>query len=316
MESTEREAEDIRAYVESGWSDGRTESSKVVHLEKVASEQIFGRRHDVWDVHTTDGRWWVVTNPTNLYTQDDFKSMDVAITFHVGLMARVAAVREPQAGAEELGRLAGAWRQWQQAAEALDQAVEAEEFQAVGMRLRETLLTFVREVATETMLAPGEDAPKLGDFIHWSEHVAMTIAAGSSAEALRSYLKSIARETWQYVAALTHKKGAARFDAELGAGMVDNLIGIFGLALVRWEHDKPNACPTCGSLRVADRYGVDGDKAFLVTECDSCGWASEPRPTLVAEVAAHDDHAPEGDCVLSSDISTFIRPSDFLRRPR
>lgn len=207
VDSTEREAEGIRAYVERGWSGGRTESSTVVHLEKVASEQIFGRRHDVWDLHTTDGRWWVVTNPTNLYTQDDFKSMDVAITFHVGLMARVAAVREPQAGAEELDRLAGTWRQWQQAAEALDQAVEAEEFQAVGMRLRETLLTFVREVAAEAMLAPGEDAPKLGDFIHWSEHVAMTIAAGSSSEALRSYLKSMARETWQYVGGTHTQKG-------------------------------------------------------------------------------------------------------------
>jgi hypothetical protein len=310
VESPKREAEDVRAYFEGGWSGGRVEAPSVQHLEKVASEHVWGRRHDVWDVHSTNGRWWVVTNPMNLYTQDDFKSMDVVLTFHVGLMARVAARREPQAGDEEHGRLAATWRQWQQAVGALDQAVEAEEFQAVGMRLREALLTFVREVANEAMLAPGEDAPKLGDFIHWSEHVATTIASGSSAEALRSYLKAIARETWQYVAALTHKNGAARHDAELGAGMVDNLIGLFGLALVRWERGRPDSCPACGSYRIAGRYSDGGDDANVVSECGSCGWVSDPRPVVADELARVDHEPPEGDCVLTSDISTFVRPSD------
>src|SRR5258706_11995380 len=110
------------------------------------------------------------------------------------------------------------------------------------MRLRETLLTYVREVAAESMLASDDDAPKLGDFIHWSEHIANTIAAGSAAAALRSYLKTMAKETWQYVAALTHKRGASRLDAEVAAGMVDNLIGIHGLALVRWERGEPRTC--------------------------------------------------------------------------
>jgi hypothetical protein len=313
MESPEREADEVRAYFQGGWSGGRVESPSVEHLEKVASEQVWGRRHDVWDVHSNNGRWWVVTNPMNLYTQDDFRSMDVVLTFHVGLMARVAALREPQASEDENARFVGTWRQWQQAVEALDQAVEAEEFQAVGMRLREALLTFVREVADEAMLAPEDEAPKLGDFIHWSEHVASTIASGSSAEALRSYLKAMARETWQFIAALTHKQGAARYDAELGAGMVDNLIGIFGLALVRWERDKPTACPGCGSYRIADHYITDGDEHFLVSECDSCSWASDPQP--VVEAAALADHdSPERECVLTSDISTFVRPSDVRRR--
>ncbi len=263
MESPDREADEVRAYFEGGWSGGRAESASVEHLEKVASEQVWGRRHDVWDIHATDGRWWVVTNPMNLYTQDDFKSLDVVLTFHVGLMARVAARREPQAGDDERACLAGTWRQWQQAVEALDQAVESEEFQAVGMRLREALLTFVREVAGEAMLAPGDDAPKLGDFVHWSEHVASTIASGSSAEALRSYLKAMARETWQYVVALTHKKGAARYDAELGAGMVDNLIGIFGLALVRWERHRPKG------VRTAARTAVRNGTSLIAMRCTS-----------------------------------------------
>ena len=34
----------------------------------VLAETILGHRHDVWDVHTNRDRWWVITNPTNLYS--------------------------------------------------------------------------------------------------------------------------------------------------------------------------------------------------------------------------------------------------------
>jgi hypothetical protein len=48
-----------------------------------------GHAHDVWDVHASDGRWWVITNPTNLYSQNQFPSMDLAVTFHMGLTLRI-----------------------------------------------------------------------------------------------------------------------------------------------------------------------------------------------------------------------------------
>ncbi len=47
-----------------------------------------GRDHDVWDVHTDKDRWWVVTNPTNLYSQTLMPSLDYTLSFDVGLMAR------------------------------------------------------------------------------------------------------------------------------------------------------------------------------------------------------------------------------------
>jgi len=55
------------------------------------SEFVFGREYKVWDVHATDGRWWVVTNPTNLYSQEHIPSLDFVLSLHVGLMARVAS---------------------------------------------------------------------------------------------------------------------------------------------------------------------------------------------------------------------------------
>jgi hypothetical protein len=46
----------------------------VVHLEKVASELASPVRHDIWDVHCADSRWRVITEPTNLYSQEDFRN--------------------------------------------------------------------------------------------------------------------------------------------------------------------------------------------------------------------------------------------------
>jgi hypothetical protein len=57
---------------------------RVVHLEKVATENLRERRLDAWDVLTNKRRYWVVTNPTNFYRQDDFQSLDFLISFHIG----------------------------------------------------------------------------------------------------------------------------------------------------------------------------------------------------------------------------------------
>ena len=62
-----RERDAIRTYVE-----GQAEE-RVVHLEKAASELVGTVRHDIWDVHCASARWWVVTNPTNLYRPDGFQ---------------------------------------------------------------------------------------------------------------------------------------------------------------------------------------------------------------------------------------------------
>ena len=135
---SEREGDEIASYVE--WQARGEE--KVLHAEKVASERVFGREYDVWDVHTDKERWWVLTNPTNLYSQTLMPSLDYTLSFHIGLMARVAARREPDGTDAEQEFLLVTTRKMVQASEAFDLADEAEEFQAVGMRCRESLLAF------------------------------------------------------------------------------------------------------------------------------------------------------------------------------
>ena len=121
MRATEQEKQDVRLYVED--QAGET----VVHLEKVASEIVGPAGHDIWDVHCEDSRWWVVTNATNLYSQRDFKSRDVVLTFHVGLMMRMTHLQEREVPftPEAADLLPGSWRRWEQAFTAYDGGDEA-----------------------------------------------------------------------------------------------------------------------------------------------------------------------------------------------
>src|SRR5450755_3501930 len=185
MRSSAAEKNEISAYVE------EQSRESVIHVEKVASELIGSARHDIWDVHCADSRWWVVSNPTNLYSQTDFKSRDVVLTFHIGLMARVWQVQERKVpvAPEPALLLPGSWRRWQQAFEAYDSGDEAENFQAVGVRLRECLVSFVGETRSDDLVPIGQTAPKASDFKAWTVLLANRLATGESSASLRSYLK-------------------------------------------------------------------------------------------------------------------------------
>src|SRR5262249_29643861 len=212
MRATKRETAEITAYVEAQTGEA------VVHAEKAASELVGPARHDIWDVHCESSRWWVITNPTYLYSQEDFKSRDVALTFHIGLSLRVSYLHDhkvpvrPQAA----DLLEGSWRRWQQAFEVYETGDEAENFPAVWVRLRECLASSLGEPTSPALVPAGQTPPQAANFKAWTQLLADTLAGGSSNAHLRSYLKKLSAETWEYVGWLTHAKNAIRTDAEIG----------------------------------------------------------------------------------------------------
>lgn len=274
-----------------------------VHLEKAASELVGPVRHDIWDVHCSDSRWWVVTNPTNLYDQNDFKSRDVVLTFHIGLTLRLEYLREREVPlAPTIAELLpGSWRRWQQAFEALDSGDEAENYQAVGVRLRECLVSFVGETRSDDLVPDGISRPKNADFKGWTALLANAMAPGDSAANLRSYLKSTAVETWTYVNWLTHAKNALRMDAEIGLKMVEHLLGLFTAARMRLG-GASGRCGECGS------YGVVGGT------CQHCGWVDTDYEPPALPALSDDERARRlaEPCTPSSDIRTFVSPEGIM----
>jgi hypothetical protein len=297
VRATKREKDEIRTYVESQAHED------VVHLEKAVSELVGPVRHDIWDVHCAQSRWWVVTNPTNLYDQTDFKSRDVVLTFHIGLMMRVDYAQEREVpispGAAVL--LPGSWRRWQQAFEAYDSGGEAETFQSVGVRLRECLVSFVGETRDDDLVPDGQTPPKAADFKGWTELLANGLAAGKSATRLRSYLKKLAVETWEYINWLTHAKNAVRMDAEIGIKAVEHLLATFTAASLRSAHAM-RRCNECSSYEVVD--GI----------CRHCGWTDPSYEVPATREWSEKERARRlsEPCTLTSDISTFITPSDLI----
>jgi hypothetical protein len=168
------------------------------------------------------------------------------------------------------------------------------------VRLRECLVSFIAEACDDGLVAEEETPPKDADFKGWAELLANGLAAGSGAARLRSYLKKVAIETWEYVNWLTHAKNAIRMDAEIGLKAVEHLLGIFTAARMRSERAKAR-CESCGSYRV------------IAGTCEHCGWLDpgyEPTepPSISEEERARGLAQP---CTPSSGISTFVGPDDF-----
>jgi hypothetical protein len=226
------EADQIRSYMQ--WqAPGET----VRHLEKVSSESIFGQPMDAWDVRTNKNRWWVITNPTNLYSQRLFPSLDYTMSFHVGVTTRMAQAEmtDEQEEAHDqinqlMNRLAGARG-------TLFNARKAEDFQSVGMKCRECLLLLVKTFARAQMVPKGQETPQRGNFIGWCELIINHFAPGASNHPLRSFLKGISKETWQLVNWLTHAQNAGRFHGNLATESTENVL--LGFIMASANHKAP-----------------------------------------------------------------------------
>lgn len=230
------EASSIRSYVE--WQ-ARDETVK--HLEKVASESIFGQQMDAWDVRTNKNRWWVITTPTNLYSQKLFPSLDYTLSFHVGVTTRLMQSEMSEEQKQAHDHINQLWNKLARARATLFSAKKAEDFQSVGMKCRECLSSLAQCLAQAEMVPEGQEAPQLGNFIDWCELITNHIAAGSSNERLRSYLKTVSRSTWQLANWLTHAQHAGRFDGSIATDATENVLESFIAAWAKHEARKQKA---------------------------------------------------------------------------
>jgi hypothetical protein len=261
FERDEKSAEEIAAYVERQ-SPGET----VKHAEIVMTQRVLGRKYECWDVRTNKSRLWVITSPTNLYDQKLFPSLDYTLSFHIGLMARVMARHEPKAGA-------AAWRRWEQAGQALDEAEEPEDFQSVGMRCRECLVAMVRTLALPEMVPANSVPPKRADVVGWCDLIADHVAHGPSADHVRRYLKAISKAGWSLVNWLTHAHGATLADGLIAHELTQHILVLFGTAVLRYRQGVPDRCEACGSYQF--ELWADEPGAPMKPRCRSCGWTKD-----------------------------------------
>lgn len=305
LDATDHERQSIIDYLASQAPDERVEL-----VQKVYSERLHGTTHDIWDVHTDKDRWWVITGPTNLYSQAQFPNMDLALTFHVGLCLRIPRSERRDVTDLALEPLLGCWRAFQQAHDAIRTAQEVEDYQALGVRCRECLLSLVHSVQEAIAPPPSVAEVKQSDFVGWAEAIADIVLAGPSQKARRQLLKSSAKATWQFVNWLTHSRSAHFHDAEAALAVTEQTLSLFTTATIRHIRGVPDSCPSCGSQRLAPERGMhtsEPDKLYERPVCMACGWAGEPVEVPVAP-SASERAQPTGDCVIMTVPLRGVRP--------
>jgi hypothetical protein len=272
-ELPEHEERRISQYVD---SQDRGGDDPVVLVQKVGTRRTHGRTHDLYDVHCEHTRWWVITDLTNLYDQTMFPEIDIAYTYHLGVMAILSdRDNDERVPDERRAKAERAFRAYERAVEAMNTARDAEDFQALGVLCREALLAFVREHAAPDAVPEDMETPKIADFKSWVGILADRLAAGR----LRSYLKAVSEKTWDLCVWLQHDADATPWDAELVLDAVSTVLGAFSFAFLRQETTPPR-CPTCGSYRLmgdgerAEEAGKAGYRSWQA--CSGCSWKSEP----------------------------------------
>ena len=252
LPTTPEESAEVRDYYLS-----QSPGAKVAFLQKVYSESIMGHRHDVWDVHASDGRWWVITNPTNLYSQDQFPNMDLAVTFHMGLCLRVPRSHRQRESDRNIWPFAEIFTKLRETSDALDQAQNVADYQAIGMRCREALVAFVgaaqdvhewiSDEAPPQEGKPRQERPKRGDFRAWADLICNVALPGDSHASRRHLFKTSLNEAWTFTNWLTHVQSATWHDAEAAETTVEHVLGLAMSLVLRHYRLVPEQCPNCGS---------------------------------------------------------------------
>ena len=308
LPSTEAEREAVRDYYLSQSPD-----AAVTFLQKVYAEVLMGHRHDVWDVHASDGRWWIITNPTNLYSQDQFPNMDLAMTFHMGLCIRIPRTDKRPVDELDATPFVDVLRLCQRFDEALDQAQDISGYRAIGVACRETLLAFVH--AAQDAVDWTEDPPKRADLRGWVEVVLDAVLGGRDLRERRRLVKSAMEEAWVFCNWLTHSKSATWHDAEAACRATAYALELAIGMTIRHLRQVPDQCPGCSSRHLEPQHGWSETDPAIEWQrpiCPDCGWTGAPTP--LRERDPGEMIVREG--VTSDECSIMSVPLVGLRRPQ
>jgi hypothetical protein len=308
LKATEEEADSVREYFE--W---QAPDLTIAFMQKVYSEAVLNTRHDVWDIHTNKDRWWVITGGTNLYSQDQFPSMDLALTFHIGLILRIPRTEEQQRDDQRLLPFGPVFDKLEAAGTAVAQAHNLADYQGVGVRCRETLLELI--AAAQDAAVWTDVPPQRANFRAWVEIICNDMLRGESNKERRGVIKGALESAWTFSNWLTHSKSGTWVDAEVAHGVTEHAIGMTASLLLRALRNVPDACPDCGSPQLQPEQGENTNVPGVLWErprCAECGWAGRPVPILNMEdgraIVTREGEDTGEHSIMTVPLRTIVKP--------
>ena len=310
LKATEGEIEEIREYFEWQASD-----LEVTFMQKVYSETVVNTRHDVWDIHTNKDRWWVITGGTNLYSQEQFPNMDLALTFHIGLILRMPRTEEQQESDLHILPFGPVFQKMEEAGTAVTQAKSVTDYQAVGVRCREALLELIG-VAQDAAVWTDEP-PQRANFRAWVEIICNQLLPSDTNKERRGVLKTALESAWTFSNWLTHSKSATWNDADMSHTLVQHSIGMATSMILRVLRGVPEECPDCGSPHLGPEQGENAALPSVLWErprCADCGWTGMPVPILDREngqpIITREGEESDEHGMLAVPLRTIRKPGD------
>ena len=310
LKATEEEIEEVREYFE--W---QAPDLEVTFMQKVYSEVVMNVRHDVWDLHTNKDRWWVITGGTNLYSQEQFPSMDLALTFHIGLILRIPRTEEQQADDRRVLPFGPVFKKMEEAGAAVTQAQSLTDYQAVGVRCREALLELIGVAQDAVMWT--DKPPQRANFRAWTEIICNDLLSGDTNKERRGVLKGALESSWTFCNWLTHSKSATWIDADLAHSLIQHAGGMAIGLILRALHGVPEECPNCGSPHLEPEQGENTAAPGVLWErprCADCGWSGRSIPILDLTdgqpIIARKGEKSDGHGIMTVPLRKVLRPGD------
>ncbi len=202
--------------------------------------------------------------------------MDLALSFHIGLCVRIPRSEHQKLSDIPAEPFVACLRNLQETADALAHAEEVTDFQGIGVRCREALLAFIGVAQTVIPWTGGGQAPKKADLRAWADHICSVALAGESNKNRRHLFKTLLESAWDFANWLTHSKSSQWYDAEAAVSVTENALGLSISAVIQHVRGVPEACPSCGSKRLAPERGYNRKAPGIEWErptCPKCGWA-------------------------------------------
>lgn len=200
-------------------------------------------------------------------------------------------------------RIALRYRIMSGASDALSQAQEVADYQAIGVRCREALLAFVSAAQTVMPWSSEQEKPQRANLKVWADHICLVSMPGETHKERRHLFKTLLESAWQFTNWLTHSKSSKWHDAEAAVSATENVISLATSAVIRHLRRVPEVCPSCGSHRLSPERGHhrdDPEDEWERPTCDICDWTG--KPVQIAKVPQppqeNDQTPPEGDCVI------------------
>ena len=310
LKATDAEIEEVREYFE--W---QAPDLEVTFMQKVYSEAVLNTRHDVWDIHTNKDRWWVITGRTNLYSQEQFPNMDLALTFHIGLNLRIPRTAEQQKDDLRILPFGSVFEKLEEAGTAVTQAHNLAGYQAVGVRCRETLLELIGVAQDVAMWT--DTPPKRANLRAWAEIICNELLPSATNKERRGALKGALETAWTFANWLTHSKSATWIDADMAHSLTQHASGMAASLIVRELRGVPAECSNCGSPHLEPEQGENTATPSVLWErprCADCGWTGRPVPILDLEdgqsIITREGKETDEHGIMTVPLRTIRKPGD------